>query len=110
MPLIRQGKGQTTEMPDRQKADAKRKTPGGERGRPWARRSDTQGHLRKQGGLHSSWAPPRGPEARLNSQNRALQSERWQELKWEKVEAAEVALVETSIFTLVGRQVSRGFE
>lgn len=105
MPLIRQGKGPTTERPDRQKADEKRKMPGGEQGRPWARRSGTQGHH-----LHSSWAPPRGPEARLNSQIRALQSERWQELKWEKVEAAEVALVETSIFTLVGRQVSRGFE
>lgn len=38
-------------------------------------------------------------------------NEHWQGLKWEKVEAAEVAAVETSIFTLAGRrQVSGGFE
>lgn len=35
----------------------------------------------------------------------------WQKLKWEKVEAAEVATMETSIFTPAGwRQVSGSFE
>ena len=35
----------------------------------------------------------------------------WQKLKWEKVEAAEVATMETSIFTPAGwRQVGGSFE
>lgn len=48
-----------------------------------------------------------GPAARLSSAIRAPLSERWQELKWEKVEAAEVAVVETSIFTLAGGEAGQ---
>lgn len=36
MPLTQQGKGQTTERPDRHKAEEKQKMPGGEQGKPWA--------------------------------------------------------------------------
>lgn len=84
--------------------------PGGEQGKPWAAEHGTQCHLRKQGRL------PQQPEllhgalkARLSSQIRALQSRHWQELKWEKVEAAEVALVETS-GTVTGSRSALGFE
>lgn len=111
MSRIRQGKGQTTENPDRHKAEEKGKTPGGEQGRPRARRREHRVTSRNSVAFTASQqGSSTGPAAGLNSEIRALQSERWQELKWEKVEAAEVALVGTSIFTLAGRQVSRGFE
>lgn len=84
--------------------------PGGEQGGP-----------RPGGGTHrgnnetftSSWAgssagPTLGSALHFVLHSR---SKCWQRLKWEKVEAAEVAVVETSIFTPAGwRQVSGGFE
>lgn len=98
----------SSKRPDRHKAKEDGKRPAGEQGRPWAWRRDTQGHLKEQWGIHrGGQAPPRGPVARPSPVIRAPLSEHWQELKWEKVEAAEAAMVETSIFTLAGGEAGQ---
>lgn len=102
--------GQGAEKPDGHGAKGNGERPGGEQGgQAWRRATESpRGTMR-----HSPAARLlRGPDARLSP---ALvprsPSKNWQRLKWEKVEAAEVAVVETSIFTLAGwRQVSGGFE
>lgn len=75
-----------------------------------------EGHTGSPGGTmrHSlaAWLAPQRPAlgSALHFVLHSL-SKHWQRLKWEKVEAAEVAAMETSIFTLAGwRQVSGGSE